>query len=169
MIFLIIIIFIIAVLFAFWYLDRKPLILRKISQNDLNIHLRNLLNRGYDRGFMIIQIPKDKKVKRILQFSKYIGKNKLVGLQFDYPLADWSKPYYEKLKSILNNNQIEFEIQKTNYEKVPEFIVVDIKKDIEKALYLSTLLLKELYGLSKEDTVELFMENVSPKEEKIGF
>lgn len=169
MIFLIIIIFIIAVLFAFWYLDRKPLILRKISQNDLNVHLRNLLNRGYDRGFMIIQIPQDKKFKRFIQFTKYIDSKKNVGLQLDYPLADWSMPYYEKLKLVLEKNKIEYGIEKTEEEGVPEFLVIDIEKDLKKAGIITKLILQEVYGLSDNDLVELYMVNVSPKEEKIGF
>ena len=156
-------------LILFWYFGKKPAIHKNISQANLKKYFEVLLYRGYNGGHMIVQVSRDKKFKRFLQFSKYIGDKKNVGLQFDYPLADWSKPNYEKFKNILNENRIEFDIEKTEQEKVPEFLVVDVKKDLDKADKISKLVLQQLYSLSPDDLIELYFVNVSEEDEKIGF
>jgi hypothetical protein len=148
----------------------RPKIHRNIPLKGLIEFLTILFHRGFNGGFMIVQVPYDsKKFKRFIQFSKYIGGKKKVGLQLDYPLAEWSKPYYEKLKSVLKRNDILFDIEKTDEEGVPEFLVIDFKKDLEKAENVASLIFQELYGFSPDYCVELYFVNVNPKDEKIGF
>jgi hypothetical protein len=168
MIYFTILISIIIFIWAILHFGNKPKIHRKIPQNNLKKYLEVLLNRGYDRSFIIIQVPWDKKFKRFLQYTKYIGDNN-VGLEFDYPLAEWSKPYYDKLKSILQKSHIGFEIEKTDQKEVPEFLVIDIKKDLEMASKISILVLQDMYNLGPNDFVELYFYNISPREERIGF
>jgi hypothetical protein len=160
---------VIALLVLLWYLDRKPYIHKKISQNNLKRYFDALLYRGYDGGFITIQIPSDKKFKWFIQFAKYIECEKKVGLRFGYPLCEWSEPYYEKLKGILEREQIEFEILKTGENGVSEFIFVDVKKNLDMAARISTLTLQEVYNLNPNDFIELYFVNVSAKDEKIGF
>lgn len=169
MIYLFISVVIFILLILFWYFGKKPAIHKNISQEDLKKYFEVLLYRGYDRGYMIIQVSMDKRFKRFLQVSKYIGDKNKLGLQFDYPLANWSKPYYEKFKSILNKNRIKFEIEKTDQDKIPEFLVIDVEKDLDKAYKISKLALQELYSLSPDDLIKLYFINVSEEDEKIGF
>jgi hypothetical protein len=169
MIYLIVVVVFSILIGSFLYFGNKPKIHKNISQDDLVKYLEVLLFRGYNKGFIIIRLPKDKKFKRFLQFRKYIEDKKKVGLQFAYPLSSWSKPYYEKLKAILKERKIKFEIEKTECEEVPEFIIIDLKKDLAMAVLLSRLIINQLYGLKSNDCVELYFENVSEEEEKIGF
>ncbi len=152
-----------------WYFNRKPYVHKNISQSNLKRYLEVLLYRGYDRGFIIIQIPTDKKAKRFLQFAKYIDGEKDVGLRFDYPLIEWSIPYYRKLKEIFEREQIEFEILKTGENDISEFLFVDVKKDLDTAAKISILILQEIYKLKPNDFVELYFWNVSAQDEQIGF
>jgi hypothetical protein len=152
-----------------FYFGNKPKIHKKISQEDLKKFLEVLLYRGYENGFMVIQVPTDRKFKRFIQFSKYIVDNRNVGLEFNYPLSEWSQPYYKKLKDILIENRIKFEIENTGHEKIPEFLVIDVKQNLDMANKISKLVFNDLYEIGKEGMIELYYHNISPREEKIGF
>jgi len=77
--------FVVAILLLFAarkILNRAPRY-RRTVQDDLTKFFETLFERGYDRGFLVIEAPRE----RFIQFSKYIkGKGKL-GLKFDFPLA----------------------------------------------------------------------------------
>ena len=154
------------VIMLLWKRAKKPFMHKNISQQDLGTFLEVLLFRGYDRGRLFIRIPND---IRFLQFSKYIDKHSSVGLHFDFPLADWSRNYYERLKIALANAGFQFEIKPTGDDRIREFIVVELRQNLESALSLALLVLQDIYGLNQNDPIELYFENVSPKDEKIGF
>jgi hypothetical protein len=142
------------------YFGHYPYRHRKISQNDLGRFINALLKRGDNGSFMKIQVQKDKKPKRIVQISLYGDKVKDQGMQLDFPLAEWSKPYYEKLKEVMTTNNIPFEIEKTDEVGVPEFLVIDIKKGLKRAEKITKLILQDVYELSPDDTVEIYLVNV---------
>ena len=154
------------VIMLVWKRAKKPYIHKNISQPALSKFLEVLLFRGYDAGRLFITIPNEKK---FLQFSKYIDTNSSAGLRFNFPLADWSRSYYEPLKRALANAGFELDIKPTGDDRIPEFTVVDLKHNLQSALALALLVLKDIYGLNENDLVELYFENVSPKDEKIGF
>lgn len=169
MIYLMILLLFIIIILIVLYFGKKPKIHRNVSHKDLKKFLEVLLYRGYENGFMVIQVPIDRKFKRFIQFSKYIEDNKNVGLEFHYPLSEWSKSYYKKLKDILIKNQIKFEIETTGDEKIPEFLVIDVKKNLDMADRISKLVFREIYEIGEEVMIELYYHNISPREEKIGF
>jgi len=154
------------VIMLLWKRAKKPFMHKNISQQDLGTFLEVLLFRGYDRGRLFIRIPND---IRFLQFSKYIDKDSSVGLHFDFPLAEWSTNYYGPLKIALANAGFLFDIKPTGDGRIPEFIVVELKQNSKSALTLALLVLQDIYGLNENDPIELYFENVSPKDEKIGF
>ena len=137
---------------------------KKLNDVDLKPAILALYNRGFDGGVLTLWIPKR---KEFLQFSKYIGR-KNAGIQMDYPLAEWSKSYYDSLKKILNENNIDFDIETTKTKSVPQFIVVDFKDDLEKVFDTIILIMDRLYGLSIDNEIIITIENISPIEEKIG-
>jgi hypothetical protein len=139
---------------------------RNLAQDELKEFLKVLLHRGYDRGFLCIKVPRR---KEFLQFSKYIGGTKAVGLQFDFPLAEWSKGYYGALGGILDREGIQYERQATGEEGVPEFTLVDFERDLATALKLAKLVLQEVFKLDENDPVDAYFHNVSPWDERIGF
>ena len=162
---ILLVVVVLAVLAFFWW-GKKPHKHRNIAQDQLEEFLEALFYRGYDGGFICIEIPKS---RSFIQFSKYMGTRGVVGLQFDFPLADWSKEYYAKLSSVLNDRAVKYEIQSTGEAGVSEFLVVDLKQDVKMASYLAKLVIQDVFDLGKDDCVDLYFENVSPRNEKIGF
>lgn len=160
------------ILFRWW--AKRPLRHRlNVAQGDYRRYLEALLNRGYDRGFMVIQAP-DR--KRFIQFSKYMKDAQVPGLQFDFPQAAWSQEYSERLKALLDQRNYKYEIQTVepspkdkSANAVSEFVVIDLQQDLKAAAELSKLVFLEVFKLNSSDTVALWFVNVSPWDEKIGF
>jgi hypothetical protein len=163
MIYLIFLIIIVLALSLFWVYGKKPYMHKNIALDDLKSFLEVLLFRGYDGGFISICIP-DR--EEFLQFSKYIISENSIGLQLDFPLAKWSKHYYDSLKKLLIDQGIKFETQTTSKEEIPEFLVVDIKQDLDFAQVLIKQIIQSIYKLNNVK-VNLHFENVSPRNEKI--
>ncbi|HSL82466.1 MAG TPA: hypothetical protein VLF66_06785 [Thermoanaerobaculia bacterium] len=132
---------------------------KNVPLSELQKYLRVLLHRGCQGGFMQIHLP-GKKTEG-LQFSKYILREGAVGLQLDFPLASWSKPYYPKLKHVLGQSGVPFSIQTTETPAVPEFLVVDAGDDLERAADLSRLLLSKVFGHSLDAAVEVTYGNTT--------
>jgi len=138
---------------------------RRTVQDDLTKCFKTLFERGYDRGFLVIEAPRD----RFLQFSKYIRKKGDLGLQFDFPLAPWSEKYYETLKKTLYERGIDYEIQSTGEDTVAPFITIDFKKDFTKAMDVAKLVLVEVFLLQPTDKLKLYFHNINPRDERFGF
>jgi hypothetical protein len=138
---------------------------RRTVQDDLTKFFKTLFERGYDRGFLVIEAPRD----RFIQFSKYIRKKGDLGLQFDFPLAPWSEKYYETLKRTLYERGIDYEIQSTGEDTIAAFISIDCKKDFTKAMDVAKLVLVEVFLLQPTDKLKLYFYNINPRDERVGF
>lgn len=138
---------------------------RRTVQDDLTKFFKTLFERGYDRGFLVIEAPRG----RFIQFSKYIKKNGKLGLRLDFPLAPWSEKYYETLKKTLYDRGIDYEIKSTGEDKVAAFITIDFKKDFTKALDVAKLVLVEVFLLQPTDKLKLYFHNINPRDERVGF
>ena len=84
----------------------------------------------------------------------------LPGLKFVFPLADWSANYYENIKSLLKENNIEFDVKGSIQKEQPEYLSVDFGSNIPEAADLSRMIFREIYGLNQGDPVELFLFRV---------
>lgn len=166
-------VFIAVLIFLNWW-GKRPLKYRlNVAQGDYRKYLEVLLYRGYDLGFMIIE-AQDR--ERFIQFSKYIGREKNVGLQCDFPRAPWSERYYDSLKDLLKQRNYECEIQSVEpvpslrvEDQVDEFLMIDLNQDLDASVALVRLVLLEIFKLDPSDTVTLWFDNVSVRDEKIGF
>jgi len=159
--------FVVAILLLFAarkILNRAPRY-RRTVQDDLTKFFETLFERGYDRGFLVIEAPRE----RFIQFSKYIKKKGELGLRFDFPLAPWSEKYYETLKKILYERGIDYEIRSTGQDNVAAFITIDFKKDFTKAMDLAKLVLVEVFLLQPTDKLKLYFDHINPRDERVGF
>lgn len=145
-------------------LARAPRYTRTV-QDDLTKFFETLFERGYDRGFLVIEAPRN----RFIQFSKYIRKRGELGLQFDFPLAPWSQKYYETLKKTLYERAIDYEIQSTGEDNVAAFITIDFKTDFTKAMDVAKLVLVQVFLLQPTDKLKLYFHNINPRDERVGF
>ena len=138
---------------------------RRTVQDDLTRFFKTLFERGYDRGFLVIEAPRG----RFIQFSKYIRRNGNLGLQFDFPLAPWSEKYYETLKKTLYERGIDYEIQSTSDDIVAAFITIDFKNDFTRAMDVAKLVLVEIFVLQPTDKLKLYFHNINARDERVGF
>jgi hypothetical protein len=160
------ILIVLLLLYAAWKFLLGPVRYGRIVQDDLSKFFKTLLDRGYDRGFLVIETP-DK--KRFLQFRKYIISRGEVGIQFDFPLAPWSEGYYAALNKILYDRQIAYEAKTTGEDPVAAFITVDLSRDIKKANELAKIVLLEVFMLRASDRIKLYFNNINPRDQKVGF
>jgi hypothetical protein len=90
-------------------------------------------------------------------------------LEFGFSLAPWSQKYYEALNKILYDREIEHETQPTGDEIVTSFITVDLKQDLSRAMELARIVLLEVLMLRPDDRVRIYLNNIDPREIKVGF
>ena len=136
-----------------WLLRRPPRY-RKIVDDDLSKFFKALLfDVKYPRGFLVIEAPNK---NRFIQFARY-QKGRKPGIQFDFPHAPWSENYYDKLTSILHDNEIDFETEETGEKVVVSFLTVDFKQDWTKAMELAKLVLLEVFGLRPNDRIKVYL------------
>ena len=137
---------------ALWFLRRPPRYRRRVD-DDLTKFFKALRDEDYENGFLVIEAPNK---KRFIQFARYTGKKK-AGIQFDFPLAPWSEKYYEKLKAILYDQGIDYETQTTGQDTVVSFITVDLKQDLAKAMELARLVPLEVFKLKPDDRIKVYL------------
>ena len=158
--YLISIITLLFIVIVLWKRGKKPYKHLGISQGDLKRFLETLLFRGYPNGMMYVELPN--KVK--LVFSKYLNETNSVGIQFSIPLTEGPASYGERVKAIFEDNEVGFEVK-----KIQKLLIVDLKQDVELGQNLARLVFENLFRLKDSDKVDLYFENVSARNEKIGF
>jgi len=104
---------VVATLTFLWRYGKRPYRYRDVHVRDLRRFLTTLLNRGYQGGLLFLEVRARRGGRRFLQFAKYIGRDGEAGLEFSFPLAPWSRPYYDLLRARLETEAIHFELQDT--------------------------------------------------------
>ena len=155
----------IGLLALLWHWAKQPRKYKGLQVGDLRRLLTTLLHRGYDGGFLMINVQGPSRDPRFIQFSKYVG-NKKVGLQFDFPLAMWSQPSHERLKQNLSQKGVDFRLEKTFRHDTKEFLTIDLAQDLDMAEKVAEVALFDAFGLDKRALLEAFFVNVSPKDER---
>ncbi len=153
-------------LFLWWY-GQRPYRYKNIQRNKLARFLETLLHRGYQGGLLILETKRSGPERKFLQFSKYIGQDGRAGLEFGFPLAVWSRPYYDVLRKELEAEGIRFQLHDTGRQDTLQFLVVDIGPDVALAQRVADLAVHTVFG-STHSSFQAFYQNVSPRAERIG-
>lgn len=164
-----------AILIAFlvWFgLRRSKPLKHKIALSDVAFHkiLSVLFYRGYEGGLLIIQARGG---QPFIQFLKYID-DAGVGIRSDFPLAPWSKGYFDRLRQSLDQRSTKYSIydvpeSESLNNPVTKFIEIDFGQDLDAASELARLTLVDVFNLNPDEILTYYFEGVSPKDEKIGF
>lgn len=153
---LIIIILVFTILIVYIVIKKnRPYKHRNINQKDVFRFLNSLLFRTGGQGFLVVELPIS---DYFIQFSKYEFKNE-VGLEFDFPLAPWSKKYYYYVEKTIISLKIKYKKDKVSNEKdnqVEEFLNIDFKQDINTAVKLSEALFREVFKLDENSTLTIY-------------
>ena len=160
--FILIAIFGLAALVAGVFLYRRPRPvehLEEVGLDDLQRCLAILLQRGYDLGFVIFEMPGD---QRFVEFSKYVRDPHNRGVQLDFPRSPWSEPYYEQVKSLLEGKGIRYQVEDTPNGPVREFIQVDFGQDIAGAAATGREIFERVFRVAPGTVVTADFQHVAP-------
>lgn len=157
-----------AILIALGRWAWPPYRFRKVRLGDLERYLDALLWRGFENGFMVIDVPAGSEQQPFLQFTKYIKPSGVSGLEFVFPLADWSEPYYTICKAALLNNNVAFETRSRSRDEVPESIFADTEQDLGLAQKICTVTVLEVFGIDEDCVLDVTLHNVSPRNVRHG-
>jgi hypothetical protein len=160
--FILIAIFGVAAILAGVFLYRRPRPvehLEEVGLGDLQRCLDILLQRGYDLGFVIFEIPGD---QRFVEFSKYVRDRQNRGVQLDFPRSTWSEPYYEQVKSLLEGKGIRYQVEDTPNGPVQEFIQVDFGQDLAGAAATCQDIFERVFRVDPGSRVTADFQHVAP-------
>ncbi len=156
-------IFGVAALLAALFVYRRPRSsehVEEIGLADLERLITNLLQRGYDLGFLVLELPGE---ERFVEFSKYIKEGARQGIQLDFPLSPWSEPYYDQVKSLLESRRVEYTVQDTPNGPVREFIQVDFGQDVPAAAVMAKEIFERVFRVAPTIRLTADLEYVAPK------
>ena len=120
----IIIIGILIFLFFIWWANR-PLYHRNVKSNEFERYLKGFLDQMRPGSLMFIHHESS---DRFVQYAKYESEDLKSILNCGFPDAPWSRPYFDNVAAMLQENHINYHIVKTE-GIVNQFIVVDIVSD----------------------------------------
>ncbi len=152
----------VAAIIAGVFLYRRPKAvehLEEVGLPDLQRCLEILLLRGYDLGFVVFEVPGD---QRFVEFSKYVRDQNALGIQLDFPLAPWSEPYYEQVKSLLEGKGITYQVEDTPDGPVREFIQVDFARDLAGAAATGQEIFERVFQMAPTTRLTADFQHVAP-------
>jgi hypothetical protein len=159
---ILIVIFGVAAVVAGVFLYRRPSPvehLEEVGLSELRRCLDILLQRGYDLGFVVFEMPGD---QRFVEFSKYVRDAQNRGVQLDFPRSPWSEPYYEQVKSLLEGKGIRYQVEDTRNGPVREFIQVDFGQDLEGAATTCREIFERVFRVDPATRVTADFQHVDP-------
>ena len=110
--------------------------------------MNDLLKRGYDGGFLLINISN---TKRFLQVRKYINAPGKYGIELAFPKAPWSIPYFDSVCALCDRNGQPYTIAQDKFNGPLSFLYADFGKDVEKAFFMIREILIKTMGVSEND------------------
>ena len=131
--------------------------LRTIRQDEVRACLELLLRRGYDAGFVALTLPGD---ERFVSVTKYYRSKEETGLELDFPLAAWSKPYYPEVRALLDRHGHPGEVVKTPDGPVEEYLRVDCGRDVDLATRLVQAILREVFRIPGDQPIVAELQQV---------
>lgn len=157
-----VLLFAVAVVLAALLLYRRPKPrehVEEIGLPEVRRLLATLLERGYDLGFLVFELPGE---ERFVEFSKYIREGDRRGLTLDFPLAPWSEPYYEQVKGLLESRGISYVVEDTPNGPVKEFIQADFQQDLDTAAAVGRDIFIRVFRVDPSTRLTADLEQVAP-------
>lgn len=153
---------------AFWQLGKRPHAHKNLQPDDVKRLLGTLLRRGFNQGFLVLDVKlrSQKGQRRFIQFTKYIRRGQ-AGLQFDFPLVDWSTPYYAELQSVLRRDGFSFVTTSTGRTDTREFLTIDFGSSIDRASQLANVAIEVLVPTQSDRNITGFLHNVSARDTEV--
>jgi hypothetical protein len=121
--------------------------------------ISDLLKRGYDGGFLLIDIAR---TKNFLQLRKYINKPDEYGIELCFPNASWSSGYFQQLKELCDNEKLKYSItEKKDSSESMEFLCIDFGKDAHTSYKFVKRILIEIFKVDVNVKLFVRLENAA--------
>ncbi|WP_299946011.1 hypothetical protein [uncultured Microbulbifer sp.] len=128
----------------------------KRTLEQLHRPISDLLSRGFDGGFLIIE---HSKTGRFIQFSKYVKSKESFGIELAFPKADWSKDCYSGVKSVCENFKLKVREDFSAGDGELTFLFADFDRDVDSAFEFSKTVFKDIFKINKTDKVHVRLRN----------
>lgn len=149
-------IFVVALLITIVWFLREALKGPKRALEQLHRPISDLLSRGFNGGFLIIE---HSKTGKFIQFSKYKKSKENFGIELAFPRADWSKGYYSRVKNICENYNLNVREDFSTGEGELTFLFADFNKDVDSAFKFSKAVFLDIFKINKTDKVHVRLRN----------
>lgn len=155
------------------YFGRMYLIFRRfpyyrgVPLGDVITLYRRLLEKGKNGYYVVVKL--ERKEDLALQFFKYTEMEQS-GLLLDYPLAAWSRPYYQSVLLHMGQMNLHYvKRQLEDHDSGPEadhIINVDFGVDIERTYEFTRRIFLEVYKARSDEKYTVYFGHVD-RETKI--
>jgi hypothetical protein len=126
--------------------------------------IKDLLQRGFDGGFLIIDVSSS---KYFLQLRKYINEPGDYGIELSFPIAKWSLNLSDKLTEFCNRCGIAYNLEKDENKGSLDFLYIDFGKDYKKAHEYVSRILLEVFDINPDAKLFVRLENATVEDKLI--
>lgn len=117
--------------------------------------ISELLDRGFDGGFMIF---KHENSEKFIQLSKWIKGNDC-GLELSFPIVAWSSGYADELKEFCKEEELKFKVTKGSDGM--EFIDINFSSNVTAAANCAEHILLSIFNIPESDSYYVQLEGAS--------
>lgn len=123
--------------------------------------INDLLTRGYDGGFLIIDVSGK---QCFLQLRKYVKTSRDYGIELAFPKAKWSDELFDSVIHFCDINNFHYSLsKKESKEDELDFLYIDFGQDISKAHNCVKRIFSEILGVSEKTKLFVRLENARIK------
>ncbi len=152
----IVILFLLLVFYLWWNHFKTPGLPRK--QDDIKKIIKELIDRGFNDGYLLLTHAK---TKYFLQFYKYAAIEKK-GIVLSIPVAKWSEPFIDKIKSYLDKEKIVYTLEVGgDGSSSMTFVDVDFLCDEYKAAVVVKYIFNDIFNVPESDNLYVRLLNAS--------
>lgn len=129
---------------------------RKYRLDELRRPIVDLLDRGYESGFVVLQPVCS---AGFVQFRKYVDDSGREGMELAIPIVDWSRPLVPPVRSFCERLNVSFFVEREDPKGEMEFAYADLERDSDKAYELAIEIFSLLLENPEEQRYFVMLEN----------
>ena len=151
----------------------RPFPHRKVYPHRIRRLLEALLKRGYDTSVLRFEVHTALRLRLrhglrpFIQFRKYIRSPGNCGIEFGFPNAPWSRETFPRIRELVEQHDLTYQVQETASDDTTEFLLVDFGKDLVMAERLAQDALGTVLNASDKQPVTGYLIGISPRDETI--
>jgi hypothetical protein len=118
------------------------------NRDSLRTLLTALLHQGEDGWLLFMRRTTG---PEFLQFRKYIRAPGHPGIELGFPDSSWSREYVERIRELLEEQDLKYVVVPTGAEPTTAFILVDFGRDVERAREFSLAAVSRIFRVGEEE------------------